>query len=92
MTIVRRKLWSAVLYLISSAKKRTEFMRKHHLYGSIEENYFIQKRKLPLHSLFVFHHNNVKIASLVGFVTHDIIHLMFNQSTQTGDLLKQLAA
>lgn len=35
MTSRQRKLWSAVLYLIPGASKRTEFMRKHRLYGSI---------------------------------------------------------
>ena len=79
MTSKKRKLWSAILYLIPSAKKRTEFMRKHHLYGSIGENCSIQKRKLPLYSNLVFLHNNVKIASNVGFVTHDIIHTMLNE-------------
>lgn len=79
MTSKKRKLWSALLFLIPSAKKRTEFMRKHRLYGAIGENCLIQKRKLPLYSNLVYLHNNVKIASNVGFVTHDIIHTMLNQ-------------
>ena len=89
MTSRQRKLWSVILYLIPSAKKRTEFMRKHHLYGAIGENCSIQKRKLPLYSNLVFLHNNVKIASNVGFVTHDIIHLMLNQKYQDGGGFKE---
>ena len=54
-------------------------MRKHNMYGAIGENCSIQKRKIPLYSNLVFLHNNVKIASNVGFVTHEIIHLMLNQ-------------
>ncbi len=84
MTSRQRKLWSAILYLIPSAKKRTEFMRKHRLYGAIGENCSIQKRKLPLYSNLVFLHNNVIIASNVGFVTHDIIHTMLNQKFPGG--------
>lgn len=84
MTSRQRKLWSAFLYLIPSAKKRTEFMRRHHLYGAIGENCSIQKRKLPLYSNLVYLHDNVKIASNVGFVTHDIIHLMLNQKFSGG--------
>lgn len=79
MTSRKRKIWSLILYLVPSAKKRTEIMRKHHLYGAIGENCSIQKRKLPLYSNLVFLHDNVKIASNVGFVTHDIIHTMLRQ-------------
>ena len=75
----QRILWSAVLLLIPSATKRTEFMRKHKLYGSIGKNCLIQKRKLPLYSNLVHIHDNVKVASNVGFVTHDAIHTMLNQ-------------
>ena len=78
MTSKQRKIWSALLYFIPSASKRTELMKKKHLYGSIGEMCIIQKRKLPLYSNLVFLHNNVKIASNVGFVTHDIIHTMLN--------------
>ena len=48
MTSRKRKFWSAILYLILSAKKRTAFIRKHHLYGAVGENCSIQMRKLPL--------------------------------------------
>ncbi len=58
--------------------KRISIIKRHNLYGSIGENCYIQKRKLPLYSNLVFLHNNVHIASSVGFVTHDIIHNMLN--------------
>ena len=78
MTNRKRKLWSLVLYLIPSAGKRAEFIRKHHLYGSVGKNCTIQKRGLPLYPNLVYLHDNVKVASNVGFVTHDIIHSMLN--------------
>lgn len=53
-------------------------MKKHHLYGSIGEHCSIQKWKLPLYSNLIYLHDNVRIASNVGFVTHDIIHTMLN--------------
>lgn len=74
----KRILHTAVMLLIPSAHKRTEYMRKHNLYGSIGENCAIQKRKIPLYSNLIHIHDNVKIASNVGFVTHDIIHTMLN--------------
>ena len=80
----QRTFFSAVLVLIPGAKRRTEFMRRHHLYGAIGKNCSIQKRKLPLYSNLVFLHDNVKIASNVGFVTHDIIHTMLNAKYTEG--------
>ena len=41
----KRILYSVILVFIPGARKRTEFMRKHHLYGSIGENCLIQKEK-----------------------------------------------
>lgn len=59
-------------------KSTAEFIRKHHLYGSVGENCMIMKKKLPLYSNLVFLHDNVWVASNVGFVTHDVIHAMLN--------------
>lgn len=73
-----RILHSAILAILPSARARTEYLRKHRLFGSIGERCSIQKRKLPLHSKLIYLHNNVKVASNVGFVTHDIIHSMLN--------------
>lgn len=75
---VKRILYSVILMCIPGAKRRTQFMKKHHCYGKIGENCLIQKRKLPLYSKLIFLHDNVKVASNVGFVTHDIIHSMLN--------------
>lgn len=86
----KRMLYSAILMLIPSAKKRTEFMKKHHLYGAIGKNCSIQKRKLPLYSNLVFFHDNVKIASNVGFVTHDIIHTMLNTKFSGGGYIERI--
>ena len=78
MTSFQRFYYSLVLMLLPNAKKRTEFLRKKKLFGHIGEKCSIQKRKVPLHSKLIYLHNNVKVASNVGFVTHDIIHKMLN--------------
>lgn len=78
MNRIRRLFYSAILMLTNDNSKRISIIKKHNLYGSIGENCYIQKRKLPLYSNLVFLHNNVHIASSVGFVTHDIIHNMLN--------------
>lgn len=64
--------------LTNNNSKRIAFIKKHHLYGSIGKNCYIQKRKLPLYSNLIFLHDNVHVASSVGFITHDIIHNMLN--------------
>ena len=82
--------WFLMLVLPGEAKRRTEFMRKHHIYGSIGQNCLIQKKKIPLYSNLIFIHDNVNIASNVGFVTHDIIHLMLNNRSRGGDFIEKV--
>lgn len=87
----KRLFYSLVLMLLpGGGSKRADFIRKHHLYGSVGENCMIQKRKLPLYSNLVFLHDNVWVASDVGFVTHDVIHGMLNQRPGGGILWKRL--
>lgn len=90
MTSMQRKFWSLVLMMIPNATKRTEFIKKHQLYGAIGKNCVIQKWKLPLYSNLVFLHDNVKIASNVGFVTHDIIHSMLNKKYVDGGFIERV--
>lgn len=58
-----------MLLLKTSGKKRTEFMKRHKLFGSIGENYLINKNKLPLYSNLIHIYDNVRIVSNVDFVT-----------------------
>lgn len=75
----KRLFWSIILMLRKGGGRSTaEFIRKHHLYGSVGKNCMIMKKKLPLYSNLVYLHDNVWIASNVGFVTHDVIHSMLN--------------
>ena len=75
----KRLFWSLVLILRrGSGRSTAEFIRKHHLYGNVGENCMIMKKKLPLYSNMVHLHDNVWVASNVGFVTHDVIHSMLN--------------
>ena len=59
-------------------RSTAEFIKKHHLYGSVGENCMIMKKKLPLYSNHIFLHDNVWVASNVCFVTHDFIYNMLN--------------
>lgn len=87
----QRVFWSEILKLLpGGGKRKADFIRKHHLFGSIGKNCMIQKWKLPLHSELVFLHDNVWIASNVGFVTHDVIHRMLNQKYETKEFVEKV--
>ncbi len=89
---LKRFIHSISLFLIPSAIKRADYIRKHKLFDRIGENCSIMQRKLPLYSNLIRLGNNVHLASNVGFLTHDIIHVMLNnKSTKDGlgDILKE---
>ena len=91
MNCYQRIFWSIILKLLpGGSKKKTEFIRKHHLFGSIVNNCHIQRWKLPLHSELLFLHDNVKLASNVGIVTHDVIHRMLNRKYQTEEFIEKV--
>lgn len=90
MNLRKRLFWSVVLILRRGGGRSTaEFIKKHHLYGSVGENCMIMKKKLPLYSNLVFLHDNVWVASNVGFVTHDVIHNMLNHGLG-GDFIEKV--
>ena len=84
MKRLNRLLLSAKLLSTRSASKRADFIRRKHLFGSVGKNCTLQIWQMPLYSNLIYLHNNVKIASNVGFVTHDIIHTMLNQKFSGG--------
>ena len=84
MTKKKRLLYSVLLTFVRGAAKRAEFIKKHHLFGSIGENCTYQSSHLPLYSNLIFFHNNVRVASRVFFITHDVIHSMLNHCTGGG--------
>lgn len=87
----QRLFWSVIITLLPGGpKKKTEFIRKHHLFGSIGDNCHIQKCKLPLHSELIFLHNNVRIASNVGFGTHDGIYNILNRKYGTNEFVERV--
>lgn len=74
-----KRVWHSFrLMTIVSGVKRTEYMRKKKLFGSIGSNVMIQSRKVPLYSERIYFGNNVRTASNVTFVTHDVVHNMLN--------------
>jgi len=78
------------LCLIPRAGARAEYIRKNNIFGSMGKNCIWQRRKIPLYPQLIHIHDNVHIASNVGFVTHDVTHRMLNNinvtSTQKGEV------
>lgn len=64
--------------LIPSAGKRTKWLKKYNFFYEMGDNIHFQPRTLPADPKYIKLHNNIAIASNVGFVTHDIIHKVFN--------------
>ena len=73
------RMWHTLrLFTILSAAKRTQYIKEHNIFHSMGEQCLIMKRKLPLYSKLISMGNNVRLASGVSFLTHDITHSMLN--------------
>lgn len=73
-------MWQTLrLCMISSSLKRTAYLKKCGCFASIGENCSIMDRKVPLYAGLIRLGNNVRVASDVRFVTHDITHGMINR-------------
>ena len=74
-----KRAWTQLrMFSIPSGMERTEYLKKKGVFGSIGEKCMIQSRKIPLYPELIYIGNNVRIASNVIFLTHDVIHNMLN--------------
>lgn len=77
--MTRERLWQTIrLWTMIKSTDRVAYLRKKGIYGHIGENVTIMDRKIPLYAKLIRIHNNVRVASNVTFVTHDITHTMLN--------------
>ena len=60
--------------------KRAKYLKDKGVFASMGDGCSIQKRQLPLYPNLIKFGNNVHVASNVGFVAHDIAHMMLNRS------------
>lgn len=76
-----KRLWITLrLWTIRSSVKRACFLKKCNVFASMGDGCSVQQRTLPLYPNLIRIGNNVHIASNVGFLTHDVTHLMLNKS------------
>lgn len=66
------------MFTFQSGLKRTAYLKRKHVFGSIGEKVMLQSRKVPLYPELIFIGNNVRVASNVSFLTHDVTHNMLN--------------
>lgn len=74
-----KRLWQTLrLYSILEPVKRTEYLRKNNIFASIGENCSIEDRIIPLYAKCIRIGNNVRLASHVLLVTHDVSYFVLN--------------
>lgn len=77
--MTKKRLWQTIrLWTMMSSKSRVDYLREMDIFGQIGNDVTIMDRKVPLYAKLIRIHNNVRIASNVTFVTHDITHFMLN--------------
>ena len=74
-----KRIWySFRMFTLRSGLQRTSYLKKKGVFGALGDNVMIQSRKIPLYPEKIFIGNNVRIASNVSFITHDVVHNMLN--------------
>lgn len=85
-----KRIWHSIrLALSMSGTKRARYIKKHNLFADIGEKCMLQTRKLPLYPELIKFHNNVRIASNVVFVTHDVVHSVLNVKNETKEFFEK---
>lgn len=63
----------------TTANGRADYVRKKKLFHAMGDHCILQIRKVPLYPELISLGDNVRIASGVTFVTHDVIHGLLNR-------------
>jgi acetyltransferase-like isoleucine patch superfamily enzyme len=74
-----KRLWQTLrMYSILEPVKRTEYLRKKKVFAELGENCSIEDRVIPLYAKCIRIGNNVRLASHVLLVTHDVSCFVLN--------------
>lgn len=78
-----KRLWQTLrLLTYRSDKKRSEWLRKNDVFYSMGDNVSLNMKIMPLYPKLISFGNNVKVATGVTFVTHDVISMVLNNCAQ----------
>ena len=68
------------LMLARNDKKRSAYLKKNNVFGAMGENVSLNLKICPLYPELIRFGNNVKVATGVTFVTHDVVSMVLNKS------------
>lgn len=78
-----KRLWHTLrLFTIRGGYARANYARKRNIYAGMGMGVSIMDRTIPLYSKLIRFHNNVRVASKVSFITHDITDRMLNHEKE----------
>jgi len=72
------------LWTIPSDSGRAEWAKKHDIYAGVGEKVRIMDRNVPLYAKLIKFHNNIQVAGKVYFITHDVVHVIYNSDNLGG--------
>lgn len=74
-----KRLWQTLrMFSILEPVKRTEYLRKNNIFASLGENCSIEDRIIPLYAKCIRIGHNVRLASHVLLITHDVSYFVLN--------------
>ena len=75
----KRLIYTLHLLLSRNDKKRSEYLRKKKVFGAMGEDVSLNIKICPLYPELIRFGNNVKVATGVTFVTHDVTCMVLNR-------------
>lgn len=82
-----KRLWRT--FRTAIAKKRSNYLRKAHVFSAFGAKSSMQSRLIPLFPEAISIGNNVRLAAGVHFVTHDMIHRMLNNMANSTEKYRE---
>ena len=76
----KRLFYTLRLFTISTGTKRAEYLRSHGVFSKMGHNCVFMDRKVPLYPELIKIGDNVHFSSNVTLATHDIVHIMLNNT------------
>lgn len=77
------------LFLCPAGIRRAAYLKDRKIFSSFGDNCSVMLWKIPLYPKLIKIGNNVKIASNVTFITHDISYAMLNDKYSNTDTFKE---
>lgn len=75
---MKRYIIQLMMYFTFNGIQRAKLYKAMNCFKDIGKNVMIQSRKVPLYPELIRFGNNIRVASDVHFITHDVIHNVLN--------------